>query len=386
MAADFEAVLDECLARIESGESAETCLRAYPALADELRPLLAMARGLRTVPAPRARPEAVAAGKQRVLAAFSAERSRRGAPSNPLQRLAARLAGILRFGPVTHSRYALRFALGILIALGLGTTSAVAASARSLPGDVLYPVKQSVESLRLALAFDSQSKQALKTQFDSQRLLEIQSLVQMRRQTTVEFEDMLQAIGDNGWWTIGPFAVQVNDGTVVLGQPQPGGRVRVQVRIQENGTLAALHVSEETDHSAEHQSGLDGMQFASPIPAATPTHEAEHELLTTETHQEDTEDKRDHEIEPEHDLQGHHPAPTATAAIRPTQAVPTVQDTPLPTQRLEPTAAPTAMPAQPMEPTAEPEHQEPAHMPQEHHDGGSDSDDGGQKHDPKDHH
>jgi hypothetical protein len=364
MSADFETALDECLARLASGESADACLNAYPALADELRPLLALAGGLRAAPAPRARPQAVAAGKQQVLAAFVAQPPRQAAA----QGIAARLAGMIRIGPQANRRYVLRFALGILLALTFGTTGAVAASSGSLPGDTLYPVKQSVETLRLALSLDSQSRQALENQFDDRRLVEVQALLQLRRQATAEFEDVLQAIGDNGWWTVGPFAVQVDAGTVILGRPKPGARVQVQVSIRGDGTLAALRIREETGHAnePEHHSGMDGLQFGSPLPTSLPVHDLEHAAYPTRT--------GIHEAEPEHGLE-HEAAPVpqddpAPAVTRENHDSPAAQpDRPppaLPTDHPEPTAAPTARPAHDAEPASEPSHQPAPTAPAQH--------------------
>ena len=73
MSADFETTLDECLVRLDRGENLDACLAAFPGLAADLRPLLEMASGLRAAAPPRAGVEAVAAGKQRVMAAFAAQ-------------------------------------------------------------------------------------------------------------------------------------------------------------------------------------------------------------------------------------------------------------------------------------------------------------------------
>ncbi|HOG45279.1 MAG TPA: hypothetical protein PLJ35_05660 [Anaerolineae bacterium] len=43
---EAEDALDQCLARLQRGEPAEACLVAYPHLAAELAPLLAVARRL----------------------------------------------------------------------------------------------------------------------------------------------------------------------------------------------------------------------------------------------------------------------------------------------------------------------------------------------------
>jgi len=67
-ARDFEAVLDECLSQIDKGESLETCVAQYPALAAQLEPLLHLAlrvKALRQEQVPS--PVALQAGRQRFL-------------------------------------------------------------------------------------------------------------------------------------------------------------------------------------------------------------------------------------------------------------------------------------------------------------------------------
>lgn len=389
MDADFETVLDTCLARIHGGDNPDACLQAYPALADELRPLLLLATGLRAAPVPRARPESVAGGKQKVLAAFVAASQ----PLPPVaqgrrQLLAAWLGRSLGTGADRNIRLVLRFALGILLALVLGTTGAFAASSNSLPGDALYPVKQSFESLRLSLTVDSQSRHALEAQFESQRLTEIQALIQSRRQATAEFEDVLHAVGDNGWWTIGPFAVGVTESTVIAGQPATGDRVHVQVRVQDDGTLAALRVSvaEHDQDESDHRSGTSGLQFVSPLPTGTATHEAARDQPTETPRAGEPEVDREHQVAPTPEpaqqvLPTDVPhAPSATEPAlhpQPTDApVHHSEPTPLPAAPLSPATAPARHP----EPTAEPHHDAaPVPTPLQH-DGGGDNDGSGESH------
>jgi hypothetical protein len=264
---NFEDVLDECLARLNGGETLDAVLDEHAELAVELRPLLGMAAALRAAPVPRPRAAAVAAGKQKVLAAFAAQVTPVDA-RNRRQRLRARLAPA-SVGNAPRWRYA----FGTVLALILATSGAVAASSSSLPGDALYPVKQSVENLRLALAAGAESREALEQHFDEQRLLEVQSLVQMRRQTTATFTDALQARGANGWWTIGPFAVRVTTDTAITGQPAVGSRVRALVRVEDDGTLTALQISEAPTHLREPEHDAEELEFVSPLPAVSDDHE-----------------------------------------------------------------------------------------------------------------
>lgn len=83
---------------------------------------------------------------------------------------AARRAPGFRLAPV------LRFALAASLILILVVTGAARASADSLPGDWLYPVKRAVEHGRLALASDD-AEPALRVEFAGRRIDEFDSLL-----------------------------------------------------------------------------------------------------------------------------------------------------------------------------------------------------------------
>ena len=102
-----EAALVECLQRLESGASADDCLKRHPGHAEALRPYLELHTRLRTLDAPEPSPAAYAAGRETLLArvagATSAGRmpvAASGLPAagwlrSPLARVAA--AGLLLF-------------------------------------------------------------------------------------------------------------------------------------------------------------------------------------------------------------------------------------------------------------------------------------------------
>ncbi len=105
MDTNFEDVLNECIERIAGGESPADVLRAFPAHAPRLQPMLDAARLLSTAPVGEAAPQARAAAQQQMLAAVHAARS--GAPAagmfsslwkQPAFRAAAVAGGIALFG------------------------------------------------------------------------------------------------------------------------------------------------------------------------------------------------------------------------------------------------------------------------------------------------
>lgn len=68
-----------------------------------------------------------------------------------------------------------------ILTVGLLGTAAVAASASSLPGDILYPVKRAVERIELTIHRDPASRARLHLEFAQRRLAELSALLAERR-------------------------------------------------------------------------------------------------------------------------------------------------------------------------------------------------------------
>ncbi|HEY4694834.1 MAG TPA: DUF5667 domain-containing protein [Candidatus Nanoarchaeia archaeon] len=110
----------------------------------------------------------------------------------------------LRFGivgeTVTHSKvnksnYRWALSLGaflVVIALGGGT---IALADGSIPGDPLYPVKRSIEEVRLNLA-DTEGKISLQQEFTEKRVDELKALSEHHRDSEIEkaFEEVSNSI------------------------------------------------------------------------------------------------------------------------------------------------------------------------------------------------
>ena len=75
MSRDFDATLEDCLAKMGAGASVEACLVDHPHAAERLRPLLELASELQTVVTPEPKAAAREAGRQRMLNA-AAQRGR----------------------------------------------------------------------------------------------------------------------------------------------------------------------------------------------------------------------------------------------------------------------------------------------------------------------
>jgi hypothetical protein len=161
MPEDLETVLDECFDTLAAGGSVRECLERHPELANELEPLLRLGQTLRSVPAPTPRQAALHAALVRVGTAERREKARR--PTSRRPRFPRRLAL-----PPAAVRAIAATAVILLSVWGAG-----AVSARSQPGDLLYPLKLATERVWFGLTWHPEGRAELRLTFADARLAEL---------------------------------------------------------------------------------------------------------------------------------------------------------------------------------------------------------------------
>lgn len=139
-------MLQQCVERLQAGESVEAILRDFPEDAARLAPLLQAVAVLRRQEPERMPEAARTAALQRMRAAFA------GQSPPPRSSWITTIWG-------AGQRTAFRLALMLLFVVTLG--AGVARAQSSLPGDTLYPVKRASEQVRLQLARSPASRAAL---------------------------------------------------------------------------------------------------------------------------------------------------------------------------------------------------------------------------------
>ena len=162
----FDNIVNECLERLAAGESVMDCLARYPEHADELAPLLGMMHA--TTQASRAAMPSVAGkarGMERMQAALAKGRHRRG------RRL--QLPRIF-WRPIT-TPIAVAFAVVFLAIVAAGGTTV--ASADSIPGEPLYPVKSIRESVEERIARSDEHKAQVHAKLARERGREMRELI-----------------------------------------------------------------------------------------------------------------------------------------------------------------------------------------------------------------
>lgn len=183
MSKRFDGILAECLDRITvKGDSVEKCLESYPENAAELEPLLKSAVSLvETSSAIKPSPESERVGKHRLLAALEARERKQKEYRTPFW---------------TWQR-GWAVALAVLLVLILVGGSTVTASASSLPGDVLYPVKTATEKVQGFFTRGNEAKAGFHIKLAQRRLDELELLVEKKRNIPQSLLDVMQAETDS---------------------------------------------------------------------------------------------------------------------------------------------------------------------------------------------
>ncbi len=129
--------LNDCIERMLRGESIQSCIERYPGHAAELLPLLKVAQAAMQASASVAyRQEARARGMARLMRAASRPWPQPASPA-------------VRYRRLIFSPLAIGFAAFLLVAVAAGGTTVAASS--SVPGDPLYWVKTTRESISLRM-------------------------------------------------------------------------------------------------------------------------------------------------------------------------------------------------------------------------------------------
>lgn len=287
---DLYDILETCLNEIEQGADVDTVLFRYPEFADELRPILETSAQLKAkaVPAPSA--EVVRRNRAKVLQHASEMRERKAAP------LRRRI-----WSPQLRSALA---ALMVVFLFLLSGTGLVRASSTTLPGDDLYPVKRSWESVQLFFTFNADARETLELEHENERLEEVTELFAMGRTADVDFSGYVTRQTGDEWLVSGipvllssqtrlpDGPVRVGDAVRVRGQARDGGVAALRIDLLssnpdlpeiENGNDSAAEQPENSNEQVEQESGSGSDNDAPPVLlTVVPTPTAKPQKVTLE--------------------------------------------------------------------------------------------------------
>jgi hypothetical protein len=157
----LEEILDKCLEEIKGGKSIEECLASYPEHTGEMKGLLEIAASIEGVQRAEPRKEAVDEMLVRMGEALNEQNDQKGTVFGKL------------FRRPFFSKPVLVRVLATFLVVIVGIWSMGMVSSRSIPGDLLYPVKTTSERIRFMLTRSSDGKIELRLVFADRRLEEL---------------------------------------------------------------------------------------------------------------------------------------------------------------------------------------------------------------------
>ena len=269
---DFQSILDQCIGRIQAGESINRCLADYPEMADELSPLLALSSDLVEIEPLTSTSQAVSAGRDAMFAAFDEVEE-----ASNVGLIQLGLFGWLRetlsgsadsFSAAPQLSLVGRMAIVII---GVFASAGVVAnsSASSLPGDQLYPVKRLIEDTRLTLSASAEGRSDYQKFLAQRRRDEVEALQQAGRAAEVEFGGVIEEITAEGWVING---IEVKPLPELTGDQEPavGESVTVTSQVDPDGVITVNGVEIE---QANSERPVEIVPTSSPTanPTQTPT-------------------------------------------------------------------------------------------------------------------
>jgi hypothetical protein len=149
----------------------------------------------------------------------------------------------------------------LLVVILAGGALTVAAAQNSLPGESLYWLKQTGETVRLGLTGDPVQRRQLQEAFNQRRLEEARLLLNQDKEAEVAFDSHIQSLTTTGFELDG-LKAQITPETEIKGQLGEGAKVHVEAITRPPDTLLALIVTVIEPAPAP---------ASSPTPTFTPT-------------------------------------------------------------------------------------------------------------------
>jgi hypothetical protein len=217
--------LEVCLSALQTGVPLRQCQVIYPDLSENLTPAVEAAQAvlslsISAVPAEAQRQSRLKLWEQAAqLERQQAKKFWLGRSLNPIQ---------------------LIIVMAVLLA-SISMNGLAVASAQSLPGDFLYPVKRVAEQVTMQLAPAPQIRSRAEMAYIQRRIDEVRQLIRAGRVGPVSFEGtLLQQSADA--WIVDGVAVQLDSRTHFNGDVSPGALVEIEGTIQPDGRVWAEEV------------------------------------------------------------------------------------------------------------------------------------------------
>lgn len=208
---------EKCLELLAAGVALEECVKRYPEFTPAMQDLLVHAKNLYDLGDERIPTELMERSRKNLLTKAKSLRTDQSRDSGTrftifgthVKPLIARLP---KLAPLSSR---LLIILGLTTLLILFSSGLVIASAKSLPGDSLYPVKRAVEDIRIHIVPIHDIRLEYENNYSHQRVVEVRRLIELERVQQISFEGILESIAGNIWMVSG-IPVSINSNTTIL--------------------------------------------------------------------------------------------------------------------------------------------------------------------------
>lgn len=245
--------LEKCIQLLETGAPIDDCINKYPDIAPELQDILEISKAVMNLREEKVPIDGMNKDRVRLLSqANLIVSSRKRNPVDWYSRIILRIRTAF-FRLFTIRPFVSRLVIAILITgiLIIFSRGLVITSAKSLPGDSLYPLKRAVEDIRVYLIPNREVRQDYEENFSQQRVDEVKRLVNLGRIQTISFEGILESKGDTSWVVSGIPVTLLPETTIVGGMMdsssfESGLVVEVEGITNSNGGVTAneIHLRE----------------------------------------------------------------------------------------------------------------------------------------------
>lgn len=217
--------LEICLQALDNGETVDAALKRFPALADELRPILEASLHAKSMAGEAVAEDIHRRGRAKVL--------QRAAEMRESKRAPRKRTWVFAFRPIAITL--------MLVVFLLSGTNLVRASSTALPGDNLYSVKRTWEDFTLIFK-SGMAREDLELTYETERVEEIQELLAEGRGEVVTFSGYVNTQTPSQW-TVAGVPVLITADTVLPAESiVPGSGVTVSGTTNGLGFLVAQNV------------------------------------------------------------------------------------------------------------------------------------------------
>jgi hypothetical protein len=195
-------LLDKCIEMILVGASPDDCIKRYPDLPQEVLINLKIASemfqlGEFTVPA-----DMMSESRKNLLeqaARYRETNEQKSQSQGKYPWFTHLLRGIEIKPSLKLMAGRVIVVLGLTALLIIFSRGLVITSAKSLPGDSLYPIKRAVEDIRVYLTANQTNKQVYEEDYNLERVGEVIKLLELNRVQQISFEGIVEGMTSTQW-------------------------------------------------------------------------------------------------------------------------------------------------------------------------------------------